>query len=116
MNNKSVKILDCTLRDGGYVNDWNFGADNIKSIISGLDLAGVDFIECGFMRDGEDSSEKSLYGRLENLTSIIPSGVARERLVAMIDYGEFDTANLPVKTNNSVFGFRIIFKKGQSKL
>ena len=111
MNNKSVKILDCTLRDGGYVNDWNFGADNIKSIISGLDLAGVDFIECGFMRDGADNSEKSLYARLENLTSIIPSGVARERLVAMIDYGEFAPANLPEKNENSIFGFRIIFKK-----
>ena len=26
---KQVKLLDCTLRDGGYVNDWEFGHDNI---------------------------------------------------------------------------------------
>ena len=25
---KQVKLLDCTLRDGGYVNDWEFGHDN----------------------------------------------------------------------------------------
>ena len=28
----NVKILECTLRDGGYVNDWNFGKKNIKKI------------------------------------------------------------------------------------
>ena len=115
MNNKSVKILDCTLRDGGYVNDWNFGADNIKSIISGLDLAGVDFIECGFMRDGEDSSEKSLYARLENLTSIIPSGVARERLVAMIDYGTCSLDSIDKCDTTFIEGIRVIFKKEKIK-
>ena len=33
MKNKRTKLLDCTLRDGGYVNNWNFGLDNIKTII-----------------------------------------------------------------------------------
>lgn len=28
----NVSLLDCTLRDGGYVNDWNFGHDNLVSI------------------------------------------------------------------------------------
>ncbi len=30
----NIKILDCTLRDGGYVNDWNFGKENIEGIIN----------------------------------------------------------------------------------
>ena len=29
---KDVMLLDCTLRDGGYGNDWKFGRDNIVSI------------------------------------------------------------------------------------
>ena len=46
---KSIDILDCTLRDGGYCNQWKFGYDNIKRIISGLQSAGIDIIECGFI-------------------------------------------------------------------
>ena len=45
----SIKILDCTLRDGGYVNNWNFGFQNILSIISKLTLAKIDIIELGFI-------------------------------------------------------------------
>ena len=29
-------LLDCTLRDGGYVNDWEFGRDNLISIFERL--------------------------------------------------------------------------------
>jgi 4-hydroxy 2-oxovalerate aldolase len=46
-----IKILDCTLRDGGYVNEWNFGEGNIKYIISNLVESGVEIIECGFLSD-----------------------------------------------------------------
>ena len=44
-----IKILDCTLRDGGYVNNWDFGKDNIQKIIKNLTSAGIEFIECGFL-------------------------------------------------------------------
>ena len=31
-----VQILDCTLRDGGYCNQWKFGEKNKKIIVNGL--------------------------------------------------------------------------------
>lgn len=47
---RNIKILDCTLRDGGYINDWLFGSKNIKSIITNLEEARINIIECGFIR------------------------------------------------------------------
>ena len=41
----SCKILDCTLRDGGYVNNWEFGKVNSMNIIRLLSKAKVDYIE-----------------------------------------------------------------------
>ena len=32
----SIRLLDCTLRDGGYINDWKFGYRTAKSIIQKL--------------------------------------------------------------------------------
>ena len=42
-----TKILDCTLRDGGYYNDWNFPLDIARQTITSLNHAGVDIVEIG---------------------------------------------------------------------
>ena len=47
-----TQILDCTLRDGGYINDFQFGEYGIRKIIAQLTNAGIDIIECGFLEDG----------------------------------------------------------------
>ena len=49
-----IKVLDCTLRDGGYVNSWNFGKLNISDIITQLLASKVDVIECGFLSSPRD--------------------------------------------------------------
>ena len=47
MNN--VKLLDCTLRDGGYVNDWKFGHNTLINVFERITSAGIDYIEVGFL-------------------------------------------------------------------
>ena len=47
----TAKILDCTLRDGAYLVDKNFGAENIYGIIDGLVKAKIDYIEIGYLQD-----------------------------------------------------------------
>ena len=48
---REIYVLDNTLRDGGYVNDWNFGEKNISGIIDKLVNSNVDIIECGFIKN-----------------------------------------------------------------
>ncbi len=40
-----IKLLDCTLRDGGYLNNWNFGHDTLVSVFERIVEANVDIIE-----------------------------------------------------------------------
>ncbi len=54
-----VKLLDCTLRDGGYINGWRFGCKNIYTIIEALVSANIDFIELGFFKNSQVSSINS---------------------------------------------------------
>jgi len=42
------KILDCTLRDGGYYTDWQFKTGLVKKLVKSLDANGVDIIEMGY--------------------------------------------------------------------
>ncbi|MBK1654665.1 aldolase catalytic domain-containing protein [Allochromatium vinosum] len=43
-----VKFLDCTLRDGGYYNTWNFCEPLINRYLLAMKFAGVDVVELGF--------------------------------------------------------------------
>jgi len=59
-----LKILDCTLRDGGYVNSFSFGEENIRKIVDGLTSSGVDIIEIGFLKDGNHGANQTLFNRV----------------------------------------------------
>lgn len=40
--------LDCTLRDGGYYNNWEFREDIINEYLSALEKINIDYVEIGF--------------------------------------------------------------------
>jgi len=43
-----IKLIDCTLRDGGYYNKWDFSSDLVADYLSAMDVLNVDYIEIGF--------------------------------------------------------------------
>ena len=47
-NKSSLLLLDCTLRDGGYYNAWNFSQPLIEDYLHAMKAAGVDIVELGF--------------------------------------------------------------------
>lgn len=108
-----IKLLDCTLRDGGYVNDWNFGHDNLVSIFERSVDANVDIIEIGFLDDRrpfdmnrsimpDTDSVKKIYGSLDRKQAMV---------VGMIDYGTCDLKNIKPCSESYLDGIRVIFKK-----
>ena len=52
MIKNKLKILDCTLRDGGYYNNWNFDIELINKYLKVMSDIKVDYVEIGF-RSGE---------------------------------------------------------------
>ena len=47
MNNKFI-LLDCTLRDGGYYNNWDFNEINIQKYLNLINQTSIKFVELGF--------------------------------------------------------------------
>ena len=45
--NKSIKLLDCTLRDGGYYNDWDFSPDLVADYLEAMAALNIDYVEVG---------------------------------------------------------------------
>ncbi len=48
MQKNKIKILDCTLRDGGYYNNWKFKKSLINQYLKVMDDIKVDYVEIGF--------------------------------------------------------------------
>lgn len=110
---KNIKLLDCTLRDGGYVNDWQFGQNHLVSVLERLVTANVDIIEIGFLdqrrpfdidRSIMPSTKcvEKIYGKVDKKSSLI---------VGMIDYGTCAIENLQPCQDSYLDGIRVIFKK-----
>ena len=75
-----IKLLDCTLRDGGYVNSWQWGFGQARRIIQTLTRAGVDVVEVGFLRnvDGYDP-DVTVCNTIEELNRLLPDESQRGR-------------------------------------
>ena len=43
-----INLLDCTLRDGGYYNNWDFSHKLVNDYLSAMSSAGIKFVELGF--------------------------------------------------------------------
>ncbi len=110
MNN--INVLDCTLRDGGYVNQWQFGEKNIRGIISGLIDSKIDIIECGFLTEKKErDKDSSLFNSIDQMIQYLPIHKKKSMIVCMINFGEYDVNNLPQCDGNSIDGIRLAFHK-----
>ena len=104
-----ISILDCTLRDGGYINEFKFGANVIKDIMDKLTKASIDIIECGFLESGAYDREKSLFGSIESIKQVIPKKNPQLMYVAMIQYGAISIDEISEIDSGSIDGIRLTF-------
>lgn len=51
MYRPEIKVLDCTIRDGGLMNEWRFDKGLVKDLFHALARAGVDYVELGYRAD-----------------------------------------------------------------
>lgn len=113
----NISILDCTLRDGGYINDWKFGYQNIRSILSKLTKAQIDIVECGFLEDvidtqdvnNEYNGEYSFFNDVDQIGAILPKEKGTTQYVAMARYGLLDINKLKPYDGKSINGIRVTF-------
>lgn len=116
MHIADTKILDCTLRDGGYCNNWKFGREYIRKILRALVEANIDIIECGFVTEQAEPDENSTkFPSLETMSEVIPKEKTGRLFVCMINYGEYSIDKIGLSCENAVDGIRIAFHKKDLK-
>lgn len=109
MANKSCKILDCTLRDGGYIINWHFGKSNITEILNNLELAGIDYIEAGFLKELNETADDNttFWSSPDDLARITKKD---RNYTLMVNFGEYSPDNFK-KCETPNIKIRVAFKK-----
>lgn len=107
-----VQILDCTLRDGGYCNQWKFGEKNKKIIVNGLCDANTDIIECGYLTErAVPDKDSTKFTSVDAVNEFIKTADKNRLYVVMVNYGEYDSTKIPPYRAGGVEGIRVAFHK-----
>ena len=108
---KRVNILDCTLRDGGYLIDSQFGNTAIKGIIQGLTDSGIDVIECGFLKDEPHHDGSTIFNNASQIRPFLPEDRKNASYVCLADYSRYTIRQLEPFDGTSIDGVRACFFK-----
>lgn len=106
-------LLDCTLRDGGYINQWNFEDKTIGNIVHNLVDAGLDFIEVGYLNYDSGREHSTQFSKIEKINKYLPTNRKRCKLLAMADVKQCSAQNITKNTKESIDGIRVVFYKHQ---
>ena len=105
-----VKLLDCTLRDGGYVNDWKFTDQQVSECYSACSDAGLDYMEIGF-RNRRTESNLRRYGSTFFCTEEFLNKVITKKgckLAVMVTINEFDIIDFVPASQSKIKMVRVL--------
>lgn len=111
-----VSLLDCTLRDGGYINDWCFTLDGARTIVSKLSKTGIEMIEVGFLKGNKYDPEKTLFPDIQSFKNVIIEKNPNVSYVGMLDMSApVSKECISKREASSIDGIRVIFKKDKTE-
>ena len=105
----SIGILECTLRDGAYITNGEFGSEVIKGIIYHLAKACVENIEVGWLKNEPHLKGSTYFKDSKEIAEYLPQNRGDENYIAMMDYGRYDLANLSDYDGSSINTIRLVF-------
>lgn len=94
--NSQIKLLDCTLRDGGHDIDSRFGRKVICNLIEKLTLSNVDIIEIGFLKKREYDIDTAVFNNIEQAKELVKDyGRDDSEFALLAQQDQYDAELLP---------------------
>lgn len=106
-----IKVIDCTVRDGGLMNKWQFDDNFVRKVYTALSEAGIDYMEIGYL-SSESAFSRDEYGPWKfcaeaDLQRIIGKGEKKIKLSAMADIGRIDYDDIRPRAESSLDMIRV---------
>ena len=111
---KNVKVLDCSIRDGGHLNDWNFDSRFVKKLFDAVSESGTEFIELGYRTTPGLMDKSGKWRNIddETLNLIVPEH-ANIKIALMGDVGKIKDEDFKNKDECQIDMIRLAFYQHQ---
>lgn len=91
MYRDSIRVLDCTIRDGGLINKWQFSDKLVRQTYQQVAKAGIDYMEIGY-KAAKDQFDPKEYGKWrfcddETIKRVLDGVELTSKLSCMVDIG-----------------------------
>ena len=101
-NFKKTKLLDCTIRDSGYLNNWDWSYNTVKKFVYYMGEIGIEYCEIGFILDENFSENNCGIWRNINKDFSIISRLKKDtntktKIAIMFDIGDYEKYNYNYK-------------------
>lgn len=111
MYRKELKVLDCTIRDGGLMNKWQFDKKLVKDVYQACVDAGVDYMEIGYI-SSEDQFSRDEFGPWKfcaekDIREIVGENKTNTKLSVMADIGRIKYEDIRPKKESVIDMFRV---------
>ena len=107
-----IKLLDCTIRDGGYVNDWKFTKTQVRECYKACSTSGVDYMEIGFRNfRKKELLEKygdSFFCTEEYINSVVENVEHGSKIAVMVTINAFDIKDFIQKSESKISLVRVL--------
>ena len=111
MYKKEIKVMDCTVRDGGLMNKWQFSDDFVKAVFNACVEAGIDYMEIGY-KSSESAFSRDEVGPWKfcddkDLRRVIGENKSNVKLSAMADIGRINPDDIPPANESLIDMMRV---------
>lgn len=111
MYNENTKVMDCTVRDGGLMNKWQFSDEFVRGVYDACSEAGIDYMEIGYISSEKAFSREEVgpwkFCSNNDLRRIAGDNERSIKLSAMADIGRIDFNDIPVATDTVLDMIRV---------
>jgi 4-hydroxy 2-oxovalerate aldolase len=111
MYRKEIKVMDCTVRDGGLMNNWQFSDDFVRAVYQACVEAGIDYMEIGY-KSSESAFSRDEVGPWKfcddkDIRRVVGSNKTALKLSAMADIGRIDPGDIPPAKDSVIDMLRV---------
>lgn len=111
MYKEDIKVIDCTVRDGGLMNNWQFSDEFVRGVYDACTEAGVDYMEIGYISSEKSFSRKEVgpwkFCSDKDLRRIVGDKNSSLKLSAMADIGRVDFDDIPMASDSVLDMIRV---------
>ena len=106
MFRSQIKVLDCTIRDGGLINNHDFDPRFVRAVYRALSEAGVDYMEMGYKNSKKLFSPKEFglwkFCDDEDIKRAVDGIESHTKISIMVDVGRVDLDDVKPKSESPV--------------